>query len=63
MGLPVNGEMGEIIALVSLGLPTGVGSHRSDDLNPQVALTLNQQVGIDIARIQEMFTWKEVFLR
>ncbi|MBO0795463.1 MAG: hypothetical protein J2P36_31605, partial [Ktedonobacteraceae bacterium] len=52
-------EMREVIALTSLCLPTGVRSHRSDDLKVQMALTLHQHIGVHVAGVQEVFAGKE----
>ena len=50
-GLPVDRERRNIEALPRLGLPTGIGPHRADQIDLMIPVTADQQVCIDVTSI------------
>jgi hypothetical protein len=62
LSLPVDLEMGGIEALIGFRLPTVIGQDRTQQPDAMVLLTADQQLGIDIAGIHELFLWQQVRL-
>src|SRR6266516_6283643 len=62
LGLPVQLKVRCIEALACPGLPTIVGQGRSDQANPIFLVTADQQVGIHIARIDELVLREQALL-
>ena len=57
--LPVQLKVCHIVALSSWCLPTGIRAHRTNHLNAQLVSAPDEQIGIHIPRIPEMFAWQE----
>jgi hypothetical protein len=62
LSLPIDGKPTRFEARLLLGLPFDIGMGGADQVNAIVLLTTVQQLGIDIAGIDEMLLGQQVFL-
>src|SRR6266705_150754 len=61
LGLPIDGKLTCLKARLLLGLPFDIGMGGADQVNAIVLLTAVQQLGIDIAGIDDMLLGQQVF--
>ena len=62
LGFPINGEVIERKALILTGLPPGIRTHRTKQVNFILPLTYNQILCTHIAAINDMDCWQTIFV-
>jgi hypothetical protein len=62
LGLPIDRTRVRREALVLLSVPCDIGTCRSKQIDANILRTAVQHLGIDIACIDELLLWPEIFL-
>src|SRR5919109_561635 len=54
LGLPIDLKVADIVALIVVGLPRGIRSDRTNQLDPGLALALHDQLRTHVGRVHQM---------